>query len=110
MLRVMKTLAIAVAFFATAPAAFAESEKDCLLKGTVQHTDSAENATTNVKIHSVSRFDEKSRCRTRRGQKMEFKLPSDNRVQDAPNGSEVQYRYRTDESGESNAELISVST
>ena len=109
MFREIKTLAIAVVF-ATAPAAFAESEKDCLLKGTVQHSEDANNGATSVKIHSVSRYDENSRCRVRRGQKMEFKLPSDNRVQDAPDGSEVQYRYRTDESGESNAELISVST
>jgi hypothetical protein len=41
---------------------------------------------------------------------MEFKLPSDNRVKDAPDGSEVQYRYRTDEAGGSNTELISVGT
>jgi hypothetical protein len=43
----------------------------------------------------------------RRSQKMEFKLPPDTRLKDAPSGSDVKYRYRTDESGQSNAELIS---
>lgn len=102
-----KTLALTVALVAS-PLAFAESEKDCLLKGTVQHGEQAGQDSTMVKIHSVSRYDEESRCRVRRGQKMEFKLPQDTRVQEAPSGSEVQYRYRTDESGKSNAELISV--
>ncbi|GAB5451685.1 MAG: hypothetical protein Hals2KO_20130 [Halioglobus sp.] len=60
-----------------------------------------------VKIHSVSRYDEEARCKVRRGQKLEFKLPQDTRIQDAPDGSEVQYRYRSDDSG-SSAELISV--
>ncbi len=109
MFREMNALALAVVF-AASPAAFADSEKDCLLKGTVQHGDSADNAATTVKIHSVSRYDENSRCRVRRDQKMEFKLPSDNRVKDAPDGSKVQYRYRTDEAGGSKAELISVGT
>lgn len=102
-----KTIALTVAL-AASPLAFADSEKDCLLKGTVQHGEQAGQASTMVKIHSVSRYDEDSRCRVRRGQKMEFKLPQDTRVQEAPSGSEVQYRYRTDDSGESNAELISV--
>ena len=109
MFREIKTLAIAVVF-AASPAAFAESEKDCLLTGTVQHGDSADKSATSVKIHSVSRYDENSRCRVRRDQKMEFKLPADNRVKGAPDGSEVQYRYRTDEAGGSNTELISVGT
>lgn len=106
-----KTLALSsalVAALTASPLANADSEKDCLLKGTVQHGAHAGQETTMVKIHSVSKYDAESRCRVRRGQKMEFKLPQDNRVQEAPDGSEVQYRYRTDESGQSNAELISV--
>ena len=102
-----KTLALS-AILAASPLAFADSEKDCLLKGTVHHGEQAGANATMVKIHSVSKYDEDSRCRVRRDQKMEFKLPQDSRVQEAPSGSEVQYRYRTDESGESNAELISV--
>jgi hypothetical protein len=39
---------------------------------------------------------------------MEFKLPADTRVKDAPDGSEVQYRYRQDNRGQSTTELINV--
>ena len=77
----------------------------CLLQGTVQR--GGDDATM-VKIHSVKKYDEDSRCKVRRGEKMEFKLPQDTRVTDAPEGSQVEYRYRTDEEGKANAELISV--
>lgn len=103
-----KQVLVLTAIFVTAPAAWAASDKDCLLEGTVVHGEQAGQATTMVKIHSVSRYDEEARCKVRRGQKMEFKLPQDTRVQQAPSGSEVKYRYRTDDSGQDNAELISV--
>jgi hypothetical protein len=99
---------VLTAVFAVSPAAWAGSEKDCLLEGTVVHGEQAGEAATMVKIHSVSKYDQASRCKMRRGQKMEFKLPQDTRVEQAPSGSEVKYRYRTDESGQGNAELISV--
>ena len=83
-------------------------EKDCLLQGTVQHGGGIVEGTTQVKIHSISKYDEKSRCSVRRSQKMEFKLPQDTRLKEAPSGSEVKYRYRTDDTGQSRAELISV--
>lgn len=91
----------------SSPAAFAAGEKDCLLKGTVERS-GAEASDTQVRIHSISRYDEESRCRVRRGQKLEFKLPQDSRVETAPTGSEVEYRYRSNKQGESNAELIRV--
>lgn len=100
--------AIAVSALVLAGPAALAGEKDCLLKGTVEHGAGASEGTTQVKIHSISRYDEESRCSVRRGQKMEFKLPQDSRVQDAPSGSEVEYRYRTDDAGEANAELIRV--
>ncbi len=103
------TLAAALflaATLGTSPAAMAGSEKDCLLKGTVER--SGASSGTQVKIHSISKYDEESRCRVRRGQKLEFKLPQDNRLESAPTGSEVEYRYRSDDRGESNAELIRV--
>ena len=62
-----KALALSAALAAT-PVAFAETEKDCLLKGTVQHGEQAGQGTT-VKIHSVSQYDEETRCRVRRGQR-----------------------------------------
>jgi len=106
----MKTLANTAAFLvlAAGSVAVAAGEKDCLLKGTVEHGDGAAVGTTQVKIHSISQYDEASRCSVRRSEKMEFKLPQDPRLQDAPSGSAVEYRYRTDDSGQSSAELISV--
>ena len=92
---------------AATPMAMAGNEKDCRLKGTVERSADAD---PQVKIHSISRYDEESRCRVRRGQKLEFKLPQDSRLNTAPAGSEVEYRYRTDGQGESNAELIRIDT
>lgn len=83
------------------------AEKDCLLRGTVEHGTTTDGS-TQVKINSVSRYNEESRCSMKRGQKMEFKLPQDPRIEKAPSGSEVEYRYRQDDNGASNAELISI--
>jgi hypothetical protein len=88
--------------------ALADSEKDCLLRGTVMHDDQTGQDATTVKIHSISKYDAESRCNVRRNQKLEFKLPPDPRLKEAPSGSEVEYRYRTDDNGQSAAELISV--
>ncbi len=104
-----KTLILSTLFLA-APLALAAGEKDCLLQGTVQHGKQAGQDTTMVKIDSISKYDEESRCKVRPGQKLEFKLPPDTRLQDVPSGSSVKYRYRTDNSGESNSELISIGT
>tara|TARA_R110002072_G_scaffold293478_1_gene462872 strand:- start:203 stop:535 length:333 start_codon:yes stop_codon:yes gene_type:complete len=100
---------IPVILLSAGPIAMAGSEKDCLLEGTVLHNERAgEDTATMVQINSISKYDEDARCKVRRSEKMEFKLPQDTRLQDAPSGSEVKYRYRTDDSGQSNAELISV--
>ena len=104
-----RTLVFSVLFLVV-PIAVAEGEKDCLLQGTVQHGKQAGQESTMVKIDSISKYDEESRCNVRRGQKLEFKLPQDNRLQEVPSGSSVKYRYRTDNSGQSNAELISIGT
>ena len=90
------------------PLALADSEKDCLLKGTVMHDDQSGQDATTVKIDSISKYNEESRCNVRRDQKLEFKLPQDTRLKEAPSGSEVEYRYRTDSNGEGAAELIRV--
>lgn len=103
----IKTLLIPALILAT-PFVMADSEKDCLLEGTVLHDEQAGQDTTSVKIHSISKYDAQSRCNVRRSQKMEFKLPQDTRLKDAPSGSDVKYRYRTDESGQSETQLISV--
>ena len=104
-----KTMVLSVLFLAV-PIAMAEGERDCLLEGTVQHGTQAGQQSTMVKIDSISKYDEESRCNVRRGQKLEFKLPQDSRLQEVPSGSSVKYRYRTDNSGESKSELISIGT
>ncbi|MCB1689765.1 MAG: hypothetical protein KDI33_14815 [Halioglobus sp.] len=107
----MKTLLkilVIPAFFLSSPMLMADSEKDCLLEGTVQHGEQGGANTTSVKIHSISKYDSESRCKVRRDQKMEFKLPQDTRLKDAPSGSDVKYRYRSDGSGQADTQLISV--
>ena len=94
------------ALFGASSTAFS-ADKDCLLEGTVERSGSGAEQSTMVKIHSVKKYDDASRCKVRRGQKMEFKLPSDERLETAPSGSEVKYRYRSDSDG-SSTELISV--
>ena len=105
-MKILKTTVLIAACLG-AGSVMAAGEKDCLLQGTVVRGDQAGQEMTMVKIHSVSRYDEQSRCKVRSGKKMEFKLPQDTRVQSAPEGSEVKYRYRSDDNG-SNAELISI--
>lgn len=102
-----KTMIIPALFLAS-PMVMAGSEKDCLLEGTVQHGEQTGQNTTSVKIHSISKYDEQSRCKVRGSQKMEFKLPQDTRLQDAPSGSDVKYRYRSDGQGDTDTQLISV--
>jgi hypothetical protein len=103
----LKTLIIP-AILVASPLAMADSEKDCLLEGTVVHGTQGGQDGTSVKITSISQYDDESRCNVRRGEKMEFKLPQDTRLKQAPSGSDVKYRYRTDESGQSETQLISV--
>ena len=108
----MKTIAKAItviAFSATAAVVQADSSKDCLLEGTVYKTERGGEESTKVKFHSVSKYDEDAKCRVRRNEKMQFKLPDDPRLKEAPGGSAVKYRYR-EEDGSSSTELISVGT
>lgn len=86
----------------------ADSAKDCMLEGTVQHGERGGQDTTTVQINSISKYDDDSRCTVQRGEKLEFKLPPDTRLKDAPSGSDVKYRYRTDDNGQSETQLISV--
>ncbi|MEZ5502486.1 MAG: hypothetical protein R3E50_07405 [Halioglobus sp.] len=99
---------ICSALLAVGPVAVADNGKDCLLQGTVLHGEQGGQGTTTVKINSISKYDEDANCNVRRNQKMEFKLPQDTRLKEAPSGSDVKYRYRTDDNGQSNAELLSV--
>lgn len=107
----MNKLMIAISSLALVAAAGtvqAGSEKDCLLEGTVYKSGQPGQEQTDVKFHSAERYDEAANCRVRRGEKMEFKLPSDSRLEEAPSGSTVKYRYQQDKDGSSTTELVSV--
>ncbi len=99
---------LAVAVLGTSVSLQAETTKDCLLKGTIQQSGEGAEQQVNVKFHSMERYDENANCRQRRGEKMEFKLPSDPRLKEAPDGTDVEYRYREDSDGSSNTQLMSV--
>ena len=91
-----------------AAAVQAESTKDCMLEGTVYKSEHGGEEQTKVKFHSAKKYDADSNCRVRKGEKMEFKLPEDTRLKEAPSGSQVKYRYQQDEDGSSKTELVSV--
>lgn len=103
------TIVALPALIAIASPTFAETPRDCLLKGKVMHEKEAGQEKTSVRILSVEKYDSNSRCQVRQGQKMEFKLPHDSRVQGAAEGSDVEYRYRSDGKGNSNTELVNIS-
>ncbi len=106
----MKKL-ITIALSSLALVAFAAvsqaDDKDCMLEGTVYKSgEGADN--TKVQFHSMGRYDENSKCRVRKDEKVEFKLPADPRLEDAPDGSKVRYRYQENSEGQSSTKLISV--
>jgi len=107
-MKIIRQMSVIAAIALVAPAVWAGPDRDCLLKGTVEHGEGAGSGDTMVKIHAVRPYDNDARCRDLGRQKMQFKLPADPRVQEAPSGSAVEYRYRLDDSGNSDAELISV--
>lgn len=104
--KVIATLAFSLA----ATTGMADADRDCLLEGTVQKGSSSGDQNVSVKFHSAEKYDQDSSCRIRRGEKLEFKLPADPRLQEADPGSPVKYRYQTDGDGSAKTELISVGT
>ena len=106
----LTTSLLAAALLAATGPALAETTKDCMLEGTVYKTERGGEEQMQVKFHSMEKYDEDARCRNRKGEKMEFKLPEDTRLQDAPSGANVKYRYQENSDGTSNTELISVGT
>ena len=109
-IRTIVQTAAAFAFGLGAATVMAEAPRDCLLQGTVQKGGNSDPEAVSVKINSIAKYDQDSNCRVRPGQKMEFKLPADPRVQDAPAGSSVKYRYRTESDGSTKTDLVSVGT
>jgi len=85
----------------------AEPVKDCMLEGTVHKSEQDGQEHVNVEFHSMKRYSADSRCRVK-GDKMEFRLPADPRLEDAPAGSTVKYRYQENRDGESQTDLVSI--
>ncbi|MFV8818639.1 hypothetical protein [Haliea sp. E17] len=107
----MKKIAIALSSFALiafASMSQADSAKDCMLEGTVYKSGQGDEQSTKVEFHSMQKYDEDANCRVRRNEKMEFKLPADTRLKEAPSGSTVRYRYQEDKNGKADTQLISV--
>lgn len=100
----------AMALMGAAAAIQAEPSKDCMLEGTVYKSERGGEQQLNVKFHSAEKYDEDANCRVRRGEKLEFKLPEDTRLKQAPSGSSVKYRYQEYPDGSSETELVSVGT
>ena len=106
-MKITHPFALGILCSAIAFSASAESNRDCLLEGTVQRDGNEE---VRVKIDRVGKYSSDTQCRIRRDRKLKFKLPDDPRVKDAAPGSEVQYRYRTDDAGTTSTELIKITT
>jgi hypothetical protein len=100
--------ALVVCLATTSMAIIADEGRDCLLKGTVQGNEGNAESVAKVRFHSMGKYDENAKCRVRRNEKMQFKLPDDPRLKEAPPGSTVKFRYREDEQGGSTTELLSV--
>lgn len=107
--RLLKT-ACATALMLAATGLHAEPAKDCLLEGTVLRSATGGEDNVEVRFHSMKQYEPGARCRNRRNEKVEFRLPDDPRLQDAPDGSAVKFRYREERDGESRTDLISVGT
>ena len=100
----------AIIFCSYAQLAQAEPARDCLLEGNIEKTGVIGEEKIRVKIHRIGQYSKSTPCRIRRDKKMEFRLPDDPRLWEATDGSEVQYRYRNDQTGGSSVELINIAT
>ena len=97
--------ALSASLFLVATAAQAAPVRDCVMEGTLQRT-AAENQ-VRVAFHSAKPAEQGASCRLRRNEKLHFKAPARS-IQDAPEGSRVQYRYQEDAAGEQTWELKKV--
>lgn len=105
-----QTLAVAAALVLSPMAVQADAEKDCLLQGTLNKDPGASAASMEVTFHSIKRYDNDANCRMRRGEKLQFKMPKDTRLEQAPDGSRVEYRYREGGENGTSTELLRVGT
>lgn len=89
--------------------AHAEITQDCILEGTVNQTRAGSGS---EEVHLVFRTAERGKeapcrmSRVDRSRRIQFKVPSDNDIVDAPHGSKVKYRYTEDVEGKHQWRLI----
>jgi len=110
----MKILTNGVAVFLSSllVCAVAKAEtpvSDCLLTGTVKQSAADENKVY-VAFRSARPAEPGAKCKMPRKDKLQFKVPADSRINAAPPGSKVEYRYSEDREQEGSWELRSISS
>lgn len=89
--------------------AHAEITQDCILEGTVNQTRAASGSEEVRLVFRTAERGEEAPCRMSRmdrSRRIQFKVPSDNDIVDAPHGAKVKYRYTEDVEGTRQWRLI----
>ncbi|MEM0954690.1 MAG: hypothetical protein AAGI24_11175 [Pseudomonadota bacterium] len=78
-------------------AATADTVRDCVMEGTVkrQQTGSVSD-NVYVAFHSAKPADKDASCRIRKREKLQFKAPGEDALDEMAPGTRVQYRYTED--------------
>ena len=87
----------------------AETVRDCVMEGTVKrHQENGDKVY--VAFHSAKPAEEGAPCRVRKREKLQFKAPSSDNLQEAEPGTRVKYRYTEDSEKGSSWKLQKTST
>ncbi|MCX2980099.1 hypothetical protein EYC98_04375 [Halieaceae bacterium IMCC14734] len=78
-----------------AAGASAETNRDCVLEGTVKKQQSDSNKVY-VAFHSYKAAEDGANCHIRKGEKLDFKQPAGSDITSAKPGAKVEYRYTED--------------
>lgn len=109
----MKTInraLILLAFPLFTSGAWAETTQDCILEGTVDRKEAAqEGRDVYVTFHSASRAEKNSKCNLNRRNRVEFKEPKNAMIENAPDGAQVKYRYTEKDNQKGEWQLMGVS-
>ncbi len=101
-------IASALALALTAQA-HAEITQDCILEGTVKQTRTASGSEKVRLVFRTAERGEEAPCRmsrAERSRRIQFKVPSDSDIVEAPHGAKVKYRYTEDVDGRRQWRLI----
>ncbi|TXS91386.1 hypothetical protein FV139_16830 [Parahaliea maris] len=90
---------------------WAEVTQDCIVEGTVDKQKAREHGKdVYVAFHSASRASDDANCRlNRRSNRVEFKQPKDAKINSAPDGAKVKYRYTEEDNKKGEWKLLDVS-